>query len=87
MEGENIYAISIYNIENKNISRMFEAKRDSMMGEFQKINFINSNKYLYICYQNSMDIFDLDNNHKLVHLRNNNDLYEYEKNNSSMFNK
>ena len=61
MEGDDKYLISIYNIENKNLKEVFRAKVRSMMGNFDKINYIVNKKYLFMCYTKTMEIFNLEN--------------------------
>ena len=79
MEGEDQYLISIYNIENKTISRRFYFKNESIMGEFKKVNFITNKKYLIMRHGETTDIFNLENNNiiELAEIKNENDVSEY----------
>ena len=77
MEGENKYMISIYNIETKKLKKVFYTKVSCVLGEFTKINYIKNKKYLFMCYGETMEIFDLENNFENIDLGNN--IYEYKK--------
>ena len=74
--GDDNYVISIYNLENKNLTKVFQIKVFSMMGEFHKVNYIYDNKYLYLRYGRSLEIFDLEKNMENIDIEN--DIYEYE---------
>ena len=77
MEGDDKYLISIYNIENKSLKQIFKSRVDSIMGEYNKINFIMSQKYLFMCYGKTMEIFNLEKNMEIVDIEN--CVYEYER--------
>ena len=46
------------------------------MGEFHKVNYISNKRYLYMCYGDTMQIFDIENNMQMVTIKN--DVYEYD---------
>ena len=48
-----------------------------MLGEFQRINYIINNKYLFMCNGKTMEIFDLEKNMENIFIENDN-VYEYE---------
>ena len=77
MEGDDKYLISIYDIENKNLKEVFRSRVRSMMGEFKRINYILNKRYLFICYGNTMEIFNLEKNMENIYIENDN-IYEYE---------
>jgi len=60
MEGDDKYMISIYNIENKSLKKVFRARVRSMMGNFYKAKYIINEKYLIMCYGKTMEIFNLE---------------------------
>ena len=78
MKGDDNFLISIYDIENKSLKKIFESQVESMLGEFQKVNYIMSNKYLFMCYGKAMGIFDLEKNMQMINIENDN-IYEYER--------
>ena len=77
MEGDDKYLISIYNIENKNLKEVFRARVRSTMGEFKTINYIINKRYLFMCYEETMEIFNLEKNMQNIYIQND-DVYEYE---------
>ena len=77
MEGDDKYLISIYNIENKNSKEVFRARVRSTMGEFKTINYIINKRYLFMCYEETMEIFNLEKNMQNIYIQND-DVYEYE---------
>ena len=78
ISGDDNYLISLYNLETKRLTKVFTIKVFTQMGDFHRINYIYGNKYLYMCHDNSMEIFDLDKNVKNINIEN--DVYEYENN-------
>ena len=74
-EGEVKYLISKYNFETKSLKNLFYIRTSNMVIEPHIINYITSNKYLYMCYGYTMDIFDLENNLETIDIKN--DFYEY----------
>ena len=77
MEGDDKYLISIYNIENKNLKEVFRSRVESMMGDFERINYIINKKYLFMCFGKTMEIFNLEKNMQNIYIQND-DIYEYE---------
>ena len=77
MEGDDKYLISIYNIENKSLIEVFRSRVGSMMGEFDRINYIINKKYLFMCYGKTMEIFNLEKNMQNIYIENGY-VYEYE---------
>ena len=75
MEEDDKYLISIYNIETKHLEEIFQTETTNFLGESKIINYMINNKYLYICYRNTLDIFDIENNFEHVDIIN--DVYEY----------
>ena len=75
-EGEIKYLISIYNLESKSLNKIFEITRANILVEPKIINYITNNKYLYMCYSYTMDIFDLEKNLENIDIKN--DVYEYD---------
>ena len=75
-EGEIKYLISIYNHESKSLDKIFETTRTNTHVEPRLINYITNNKYLYMCYSYTMDIFDLEKNLENIDIKN--DVYEYD---------
>ena len=78
MEGVDKYLVSIYNIEDKSLKEVFRTRKFSMMGDFHKVNYIISNKYLYVRFGDTMEIFDLENNMENITIENIE--YKYETN-------
>ena len=76
MSGDDNYLISIYNLEDKILESFFKLKIFSMMGDFHKVNYIYSNKYLYLGYDKSIEIFNLEENMDNIYIKN--DVYEFE---------
>jgi len=77
MEGDDKFLISIYNIENKSLIKVFRTRVESSFGEFERINYILNKKYLFMCYDKTMKIFNLENNMEDIYIEND-DIYEYE---------
>jgi len=77
MEGDDKYLISIYNIRNKSLKKLFKTRVESSLGEFERINYILNKKYLFMCYEKTMKIFNLENNMEDIYIEND-DIYEYE---------
>ena len=46
------------------------------MGEFHKVNYILNKRYLFMCYGDTMEIFDIENDMQMVTIKN--DVYEYD---------
>ena len=77
MEGDDKYLISIYDIENKSLRKVFRSRVESMLGEYHKVNYIINKRYLFMCYGKSMEIFDYENNMKNICIENG-DVYDYQ---------
>ena len=83
VSGDDKYLISIYNIETKNLEKIFQIKVFSIMGDFNKINYIYGNKYLYMCYEKSIKIFNYEKDVQITNIEN--DIFEYEKDRYGIF--
>jgi len=77
MEGDDKYLISIYKTENKCLEEVFRSRVRSSMGDYNKINYIINKKYLFMCYEKTMEIFDLEKNLQNIYIQND-DIYKYE---------
>jgi hypothetical protein len=77
MEGDDKYLISIYDIESKSLEEVFRTRVESMMGEYNKINYIINKKYLFMCYGKTLEIFNLENDMGKIYIEND-DIYEFE---------
>ena len=47
------------------------------MGDYNKINYIINKKYLFMCYEKTMEIFNLEKNLENIYIQND-DIYKYE---------
>ena len=76
MEGDDKYLISIYDVENKSLKEVFKTRVKSSLGRFKRINYIVNKNPLFMRYEKTMKIFNLESNMKDIYIEND-DIYEY----------